>query len=226
MKKAYIILLILLLTVIGCDRTNIPNKTPASNAEISSSTTIDAQTTPMNVKSATTESNYPFKDDEYYLVHYIYGLDIAFPELLFQDATQIKPEELFMFFVYIVDFENLFNYEEWFNKKDGKYHIPGSIIEPTLKKYLNITSFNGGSVAGYDKNKNEIVTSMFAGFGGDRQAKLDKKEYLGNNTIKLTATFYRIDDTYSKPLDTKIYVIQVDPNNEREYKYLSVTRER
>jgi hypothetical protein len=167
-----------------------------------------------------TKPEYQFKDDEYYLVRYIYPIDLCLPEFAFNDATKIKTEDLYMFFCYIVDYEKLFSYKEWFDEKEKKYHVPASLIEPTLKKYLNIDSIDVTSIEGYDKDKNEI-NSFITGWGGNRIAKIMKKEYIGNNTLKLTATFYS-DEAFAKELRTNIYVIQIDPENNNHYKYLSI----
>lgn len=167
-----------------------------------------------------TKPNYQFKDDEYYLVHYIYPVDLCLPEFAFTDATKITTEDLYMFFCYIVDYEKLFNYKDWFDQKEQKYHVPVLVIEPTLKKYLNIESVDVSSIEGYDKSKNEI-NSFIAGWGGNRIAKIIKKEYLGNNSLKLTATFYS-DEACTKALRTNVYVLQIDSENDKNYKYLSI----
>lgn len=214
-----IILIMVLAFVSGCK----PGYSQI-NKYISSTQDIQNNNAPLTAipTQSQTSNDYQFNDDDFYLRRYITGLDIVMPDLTFTDATKITAEDLFVFFRYIVDYERLFQYQDWFNKNENRYHIPVSVIEPTLKKYLNIGPINVNTLEGYDIEKNEMVTLCFAGFGGDRFPKIYKKEYLGNDTVRLTVVFY--DNTYTQVNRTKIYSIQIDPADDTRYKYLSIVQ--
>lgn len=184
------------------------------------------------------EESYKFKDDDYY-TQLAENIDICFlePELIFADASQISQKDLYLFFCFIVSSENLYNDgNDWRDEANSVFRVPVSLIEPLLKKYLEIDSFDPVKAfgeekqkyegipveCGYNKDKDEYVTPVFAGFGGARFTKLLEKKYLGDNVVEITVGFY--DEDHNEMYYKKVLKIKENPGNDKEYKLLAITK--
>lgn len=161
---------------------------------------------------------YALSDTEL-IGRYIEGLDIALgDDLIFTDPATIPSQTLLTFF-YCVTYQNeVIDSSRWIDQEDGLFHIPLSEIEATVRQYLGDKArLDPTQLKGYDAVKREIVTPIFAGFGGARFIKLASKEIVAKDTFSLAAGFY--DETYKTLLCTKVYTIRVTDTG---YQYLSI----
>lgn len=161
---------------------------------------------------------YALSDTEL-IGRYIEGLDIAVgDDLLFTDPATIPSQTLLMFFCCVTDQNETVNSSRWIDQEDGQFHIPLSEIETTVRQYLGDKArLDPTQITGYDAVKREVVTPIFAGFGGARFIKLTGKEIVAKDTFSLTAGFY--DESYKTLLCTKVYTIRVTDTG---YQYLSI----
>jgi hypothetical protein len=87
-----------------------------------------------------------------------------------------------MFFLYYINSEKPRNGEKyygekWYNESDKKYHIPVSEMEAVWSCCFGKYTLNKYQLDNYNKEKDEMVTPLISGFGGDRKISTDKQFY-------------------------------------------------
>ncbi|MBM7866902.1 hypothetical protein GTO89_04645 [Heliobacterium gestii] len=236
MKQTIIILFFALMSIFtlsGCGTISTiespnPNPIPTAKNDTQTPTTLPNNAVQSKARIA---SNLVNAIDTPFVSRYIEALDICLSgnnELIFTKSEGIPSEQLYIFAIYAIDQEFFARHspnestssgDAFFDRKDRKYHIPVPTIHNVLDRYFEKTIFDPTKIDGYDPAKNEIVTKIFAGFGGARNIKVSKVEQISNDSIRITADFYNMDN--SMVIYRKIYTMKHTANG---WKYISITK--
>jgi hypothetical protein len=189
------------------------------------SSTSDAQTKSDQAASNLKADNTEKINDEF-IEKYITSLDVCLigpSELLFDDPALIPTNTLKMFFLYYINSEKPRNGEKyygekWYNESDKKYHIPVSEMEAVWSCCFGKYTLNKYQLDNYNKEKDEMVTPLISGFGGDRKIKVTDKQFISEDTAKITVDFLNDSgDVYY----TKVYTLKIKGDG---VTYLSVLK--
>ncbi|MCW2276934.1 hypothetical protein [Heliophilum fasciatum] len=212
--------------LIGCSKTATVYSPKANSITMDATQVSTIQSnSEQQRKTAFTTDLLKLIDDKF-ISRYIKDLDICVPELIFANSEDIPSQTLYTFSIYVMDMEYHFTHgdiedsgDKFLNKGDNKYHIPVKTIREVLDKYFEKTRFKPEKVYAFEPVKNEFVTPIFAGFGGDRKVELSNKEQISDDTVRLIVDFLVPES--GEIYCTKVFTMKYTSNS---WKYLSVTK--
>lgn len=144
-------------------------------------------------------------------------------DFMFEDAKALTADQLMSFYIYITqtnEFDK--NYLGKYNTNDNSYTIPVSEIQSVIDKYFDGAKFDASKLTiknEYDKSADKVTINIM-GYGGTRFPRVSIKEFLADNTLKISVDFYT-DNNYSEVSYTKIYTIHYSNTG---YKYISIVK--
>lgn len=145
-------------------------------------------------------------------------------ELLFTDAKHIPSETLYNFLLYIYEKDNLKDLILWDDKNNRYIKLKDANF--ILNQYFDSPKFNPYKIASFDFKTNKFLLTQngdenkIGYLKTDEHIKLEKKEQISPNIIRLTAGFYRHKTCKKEDLlYSKAYKIEI---NDNKYKYLSI----
>lgn len=223
MKKtiAAILTLCLLGTVVfaGCNAVNKANDSQTSTPVSAGETKTVGKTE--NVPKAMQKI---IKMSDKDLADMFGNIDLCLgDDFMFNEAKELNADQLMTFYIYITqsdEFEK--NYLGKFNTKDNSYTIPVSEIQSVLDKYFDGAKFDASKLTiknEYDKASDKVTINIM-GYGGMRFPRVSIKEFLADDTLKVSVDFYT-DNGYNDVSYTNIYTIRYSDNG---YKYVSIVK--
>lgn len=209
----------------GCASFPANVTTPITNSSNANSTN-QSMTNSISSITATKPLQKALDIPDQQLADKLGNLDMCLGDsLIFTNSKDISSDTLYSFFCYITQSEDYGkNYsDKWYNKKEGKYHIPIKDIIDILNRYFDSVNFDPSKLPatyGYNAKMQELINNGLLGFGGVRFPKLVNKEIISDNTLKVSVDYYT-DDTYKKVDYNKAYTILY---SDVGYKYLSIVK--
>ena len=111
-------------------------------------------------------------------------------DFYFDSPEELSVEQLFLYFRYITSKEELYDYEQWYNKEQDLYIFPAEYMVTTLKQYMDVDCGEDlRKESYYNAETGNIEVQIFSGFGGHRDVSLRSKSKQGN-LLTLIADFY------------------------------------
>lgn len=195
----------------------------SKSAQNSSSTasTIEVQ---QDVQNNDTESSaLAYGTDGYYLDRYhIDKLDVWMPDdFIFQNPEDLVPSVLFKFFCTMLDIEKIDINSSNYKDAQNVYHIPASLVESVLKKYMNLPNYDRTKLPDYTSAKDEYAfTNFVINVDYGHYEVIRTKDFSGT-TKTMTVDFYS-DEAHQNLVYSRTYKIE-DAGGDT-FKYLSVTK--
>ena len=151
------------------------------------------------------------------------GIEIATPEVEFNNAEDLDEAAQLDFFFKIVKAENLYPKRsyDWLDPVTGRCNVPVEAVEQVLADFLGERPFDPAKLDSFDAAKKAFVIDIIEE-AEPKTVMIEPMTRAEANIVQVKAVFY---SQSMQPEKTLVYTVALMDSSGKSYQYISVVKE-